>query len=206
MIKTVVQQWKEEVKKTQTDEYLLQAFPEAPFIILDKIKELEASLEETKTLIKQFRAAIYHIAITRNNDSLDSKVFFCWFWGKAYIQYFCYPDYKYIKMRIIKLKRQYKNMLPKDKNLSESKDFSLLIQEAKQSPIEDSIELLKPRHTGNRIMAQCPLHEERTGSFVIYLNTNTWHCFGACGTGGDAIDLIMSIKKLSFKEAVIYLT
>lgn len=35
----------------------------------------------------------------------------------------------------------------------------------------------------------CPLHSERTPSFVVYLSTDTWRCFGACADGGDVIAL-----------------
>ena len=35
----------------------------------------------------------------------------------------------------------------------------------------------------------CPLHSERTPSFVIYISTGRWRCFGACVDGGDVIAL-----------------
>jgi len=39
--------------------------------------------------------------------------------------------------------------------------------------------------------ALCPLHNEKTPSFTIYTNNNSWHCFG-CGVGGSAIDFVMA--------------
>jgi hypothetical protein len=38
--------------------------------------------------------------------------------------------------------------------------------------------------------ARCPLHDESTPSFRIYVKTNSWHCFG-CGAGGSSIDLLI---------------
>ena len=38
--------------------------------------------------------------------------------------------------------------------------------------------------------ALCPLHNEKTPSFTVYPNNNTWHCFG-CGAGGSVIDFVM---------------
>lgn len=43
--------------------------------------------------------------------------------------------------------------------------------------------------SNGRLRARCPLHEERTGSFVVYLDSQRWHCYGACGIGGDVIEL-----------------
>lgn len=49
----------------------------------------------------------------------------------------------------------------------------------------------------------CPLHNEKTPSFVIYPNSNRFVCFG-CGETGNAIDLVLKIKRCTFIEAVKY--
>ena len=41
----------------------------------------------------------------------------------------------------------------------------------------------------DRLKGRCPLHEERTGSFVVFRDKQTWRCFGACARGGDVIEL-----------------
>ena len=59
--------------------------------------------------------------------------------------------------------------------------------------------------SGRKFKCCCPLHNEKTPSFHIDPERNTWHCFGACGDGGDAISFIEKKEKLSFIEAVRFL-
>lgn len=74
------------------------------------------------------------------------------------------------------------------------------IQRAKMYPIE---RLYKGnlRNSGKRFVGLCPFHKERTPSFYIFEN-NTWHCFGACSTGGDAINFAMKLYDITFPVAV----
>ena len=50
----------------------------------------------------------------------------------------------------------------------------------------------------------CPLHKEKTGSFKIYQNSNSWFCFG-CHKWGNAINFVAEIENTSNKEAFIKL-
>lgn len=43
--------------------------------------------------------------------------------------------------------------------------------------------------SGNRLKGLCPLHEEKTPSFVIFPDQGRWRCFGRCAEGGDVITL-----------------
>ena len=47
------------------------------------------------------------------------------------------------------------------------------------------------RQVGARWVARCPLpgHDDRTPSFTVFAETNSWYCFGACQEGGDVVDL-----------------
>lgn len=79
------------------------------------------------------------------------------------------------------------------------------IAAAKAKSIEDFYPLPLRGH-GSRLMGRCPFHEEQTASFVIYTDQNTYHCFGACNSGGDVIDYIKKLKGLDFAGALAFLS
>jgi DNA primase len=55
--------------------------------------------------------------------------------------------------------------------------------------------------SGKTFKGLCPFHAEKHGSFFVYPDQQTWHCFGACGTGGDVFSFVMKRENLSFGEA-----
>lgn len=55
---------------------------------------------------------------------------------------------------------------------------------------------------GTLFVGLCPFHDEKHGSFFVYPKTQTWHCFGACGIGGDIISFAMKYHNLDFKGAL----
>ncbi len=68
--------------------------------------------------------------------------------------------------------------------------------------IAESYVELKKR--GKNLLGLCPFHNEKTPSFNIYPNTNSFYCFG-CNAGGGVIQFIMRIENLDFQEAVRFL-
>ena len=58
------------------------------------------------------------------------------------------------------------------------------------------------KRRGANYEACCPFHNERTPSFKVNPSRNTWHCFGACQEGGNAIKFVMRQCNMSFPEAV----
>lgn len=42
----------------------------------------------------------------------------------------------------------------------------------------------------SKLKGRCPLHYEKTPSFHIYIDEQRWRCYGACGDGGDVIELV----------------
>lgn len=67
------------------------------------------------------------------------------------------------------------------------------------SYIGQSVALKK---SGKHYKGLCPFHSEQTPSFMVNPDRQTWHCYGACGEGGDVIAFAMKKHGWSFGEAV----
>lgn len=79
-------------------------------------------------------------------------------------------------------------------------EFTGLLKE--RIRIEDVAgEYVDLKRQGSTCKGLCPFHSERTPSFVVYPETQSFYCFG-CQKGGDIINFIQDIEHLSYPEAV----
>ncbi len=64
-------------------------------------------------------------------------------------------------------------------------------------------EYVQLRKSGHSYSGFCPFHSNsRTPAFVVFPDSQTWRCFGACAEGGDVFGFLMKKEGLEFKEAL----
>ena len=64
--------------------------------------------------------------------------------------------------------------------------------------VGESVSLKK---AGTTYKGLCPFHGEKTPSFIVTPQRETWHCFG-CGLGGDIFSFVMQRDSVGFPEAL----
>lgn len=66
--------------------------------------------------------------------------------------------------------------------------------------VSESVQL---RRTGKNYTGFCPFHaNSRTPAFVVWPETGTWRCFGACNEGGDLFKFVMKKEGWDFAQAL----
>ena len=57
------------------------------------------------------------------------------------------------------------------------------------------------KRRGNTSLGLCPFHNEKTPSFTVYDDTQSFYCFG-CGVGGDPVQFIKLIENVDYVDAI----
>ena len=57
------------------------------------------------------------------------------------------------------------------------------------------------KRRGKTLVGLCPFHNEKTPSFTVYSESQSFYCFG-CGSGGDAVTFLRKIENLDYIDAV----
>ncbi len=71
-----------------------------------------------------------------------------------------------------------------------------------RNPIEDVIApYVSLKRAGKNLKGLCPFHSEKTPSFTVYPDSNSYFCYG-CGSGGDVVTFVKNIENLDYVEAL----
>jgi len=123
----------------------------------------------------------------------ELKVYDEWVKKHSFNEAFRRIDPRYIRLKELK----------KFMKFTKPRVFSkqLDVQKAKMIPIRELYDFNVSRETSKMIYAKCPFHDQRTGSFTIYKDSNSWFCY-SCNIGGDSIAFLQKLKGISFVNAV----
>lgn len=79
-------------------------------------------------------------------------------------------------------------------------DFTIELKNV--NPIDSVISsYVQLKKRGRNLICNCPFHSEKTPSFTVFPDTQSFYCFG-CGAGGDIFTFVMKAENLDFMEAV----
>src|SRR5215469_18248595 len=75
---------------------------------------------------------------------------------------------------------------------------------AKIDVVEEIGLVVALQKSGRSFKGLCPLHNERTPSFHVFAESQSWHCFG-CNEGGDVFTFVQKQQGLEFRDVLAYL-
>ncbi len=75
---------------------------------------------------------------------------------------------------------------------------------AKVDLVEEIGLVVTLQKSGRSFKGACPFHNERTPSFFVFIESQTWRCFG-CHEGGDIFTFVEKHQGIEFRDALLYL-
>lgn len=166
-------------------------------IVSEKIAELFSFQDKLLQEKKDWHTVISHLQRVGVLGSLG--VYFWTLWTEiSFTDY--YVSQKWVQYWLLILRKIPHTKIAVPKEYHSRLEREMRVEQAKTVPIENFYQG-QLRGSGTRFAGKCPFHEEKTPSFFIYSNTNTFNCFG-CGKNGDVIDFLMLTREISFNEVL----
>jgi len=179
--------WKNSIRIK--DQELLEIFPEAKPVLPQLLNEWQ---NKRSALTKELNRKLQ---ITKLGASNESDRFFWTEWFK-----FKYRDeISEADKNVSRLKR----LIALSNNDSRISSNENQIENALTVPISSVIQI-KLRKSGNKLCGLCPLHNDKSPSFFIYPESNSFYCYG-CNKGGNVINLVRFLHNYTFPEAIKFL-
>lgn len=150
-------------------------------------------IKDVEAQIKKYNYFLEHLLMQERNAKNAGQAF----WHYDYIRQLLLNAIDNLRREIRKM-RYFKKPVEIENN--DGRITNEDVARAKEMPIE-TLYTGQLRKQGGRAIGQCPFHNEKTGSFTIYLQQNRMYCFG-CSAQGDAIDFIMRRDDCDFITAV----
>ena len=91
---------------------------------------------------------------------------------------------------------------PRERSAAITTPSGIVAEIKSKLPVVDIVgETVALKRAGTVHKGLCPFHAEKTPSFVVTPDRETWHCFG-CGEHGDIFTFLMRRDGLDFREAL----
>ena len=86
-------------------------------------------------------------------------------------------------------------------------DFKLLKQTVSISQVLAAKGLTNHfKKRGDKLIGPCPIHGgDNPSAFVVSISKNLWYCFSGCRAGGDVVDFVRRLDRLSYRETALRL-
>src|SRR5512146_764730 len=92
------------------------------------------------------------------------------------------------------------NLLLREARLSRMTQTGITAEIKSRLPVAEIVgETVALKRAGSAYKGLCPFHAEKTPSFIVTPDRESWHCFG-CGKGGDIFTFLMEREGLDFRE------
>jgi len=163
---------------------ICEAFPDALPVIDRELKRLEREVKIYTKVANRIKNGLY---------TVEEQDFGLMVLKEIYMR----PDKRFEQ---IKQLRAMQRMMSKPVGDISYKDWDEKVIRCRQIPIETIYDFKGLKKTRRGFTSLCPFHQDEHASFSC--RDNKWICFTCQKKGSGAIDFIMELNNVSFREAV----